>query len=602
MWRFLTAPFRGLWRLIDGLRRALANLLLLLLVTVIALGWWLSRGPDVADGSVLFLAPEGRLVEAATPPAPTDLLQGGRGVGEVVLDDVLTAIRRASTDSRIRALVIETDRLGPAPITKLAAIRDEIAAFKASGKPVIARARRYNQAQYYLATAADRVILAPDGYVLMQGLARYGTYYKRALDQLGVKVQVFRAGKYKSFVEPYTRSDMSPEDRAVTRELLDAVWAQLRSDVATTRKIAPAVVDDYVINYRALLAAAEGDTAQMAKAQGLVDDLMDDNAWARFQQAELGLDPALALSARVEVDGYLAATEGWTPTDGEAIAVITAQGAIVDGDGPPGTVGGDPTVAMLQALRDDPRVRAVVVRIDSPGGSAFASEQIRLALQSLRDAGKPVVASMSSVAASGGYWIATGADEIWAAPMTLTGSIGVFGLFPDVSAPLQRLGLDVDGVATAPLAGALDPRRPLSEDASAALQMGVDHTYDRFLQRVAEARNISVDAADAVAQGRVWTGQEAKARGLVDQLGGLDQAVAAAARLAGLGSYHRVEASMPLPLRLQLLQHLVPELSQAAPGVGAQWLSQLRRDALEMLSWNDPDHLYAHCQCAPLAP
>ncbi|TVT51083.1 MAG: signal peptide peptidase SppA [Denitromonas halophila] len=602
MWRFLTAPFRGVWRLIDGLRRVLANVLLLLLVTAIALAWWLSRGPDIADGSVLFLAPEGRLVEAATPPAPADLLQGGRGVGEVVLDDVLVAIRRAATDSRIRGLVIETDRLGPAPITKLAAIRDEIATFKASGKPVVARARRYNQAQYYLATAADRIVLAPDGYVLMQGLARYGTYYKRALDQLGVKVQVFRAGKYKSFVEPYTRSDMSPEDRAVTRELLDMVWSQLRSDVSAARKIAPAVVDDYVIDYRRLMAAAGGDTAQMAKAQGLVDDLMDDNAWARFQHTELGLDPAQIAAARVDIDGYLAATQGWTPDEGEAIAVLTAQGAIVDGDGPPGTVGGDPTVAMLHALRDDPRVRAVVVRIDSPGGSAFASEQIRLAMQSLRDAGKPVVASMSSVAASGGYWIATGADEIWAAPMTLTGSIGVFGLFPDVSAPLQRLGLDVDGVATAPLAGALDPRRPLSDDASAALQMGVDHTYDRFLQRVADARNISIDAADAVAQGRVWMGREAKARGLVDQLGGLDQAVAAAARLAGLSSYHRVEASMPLPLRLQLLQQLVPELSPASGAVGGQWLAQLRRDALEMLSWNDPDHLYAHCQCAPLAP
>lgn len=602
MWRFLTAPFRGIWRLIDILRQVLANLLLLVLVTAIALVWWLNRAPDIADGSVLFLAPEGRLVEAATPPAPTDLLQGGRGVSEVVLDDLLVAIRRAATDKRIRALVIETDRLGPAPITKLAALREGIAAFKASGKPVVARARRYNQAQYYLATAADEILIAPDGYVLLQGLARYGTYYKRALDHLGVKVQVFRAGKYKSFVEPYTRTDMSPEDRAVTRELLDAVWGQLRADVAGARKITPAAVDDYVIGYRNLLAAAGGDTAAMARTQGLVDELVDDNAWAAYQKTRFALDPAAGTPSRVEVDAYLAATADWARQDGGAIAVLNAQGAIVDGEGPPGTVGGDSTVAILQALRDDPRVRAVVVRIDSPGGSAFASEQIRLALQALREAGKPVVASMSSVAASGGYWIATGADEIWAAPLTLTGSIGVFGLFPDVSEPMQRLGLDVDGVATAPLAGALDPRRPLSDDASAALQLGVEHTYNRFLARVADARNISLDAADAVAQGRVWTGNDAKARGLVDQLGGLAQAVAAAARLAGLSEYHRIDADTPLPLRLQLLQQLMPDLAQPSGSMGGQWLAQLRRDALELVSWNDPDHLYAHCQCAPLAP
>ena len=603
MWRFLTAPFRAIWWLIDGLRRVLANLLLLLVVLVIAMAWWLGRAPSVADGSVLFLAPEGRLVEAATPPSPTDLLQGGRGVGEVVLDDVLTAIRRAATDSRIRALVIETDRLGPAPVTKLAAIREAVAAFKTSGKPVIARARRFNQAQYYLATAADEIVMAPDGFVLLQGLARYGTYYKRALDHLGVRVQVFRAGKYKSFVEPYTRSDMSPEDRAMTRELLDAVWGRLRDDVAAARKITPAAVDDFVIDYRGLLAAAGGDTAQMAQRQGLVDELMDDNAWAAYLQSRFGLAPTVVSPNRVDVGPYLAATDDWLPQDGGTVAVLTAQGAIVDGDGPPGTVGGDATVTLLQALRDDARVRAVVVRIDSPGGSAFASEQIRLALQALRDAGKPVVASMSSVAASGGYWIATGADEIWAAPLTLTGSIGVFGLFPDLSEPMQRLGLDVDGVATAPLAGALDPRRPLSDDARAALQMGVDHTYASFLQRVADSRRMSLEAADAVAQGRVWTGTEAKARGLVDQLGGLDQAVAAAARLAGLTSYHRVDAEMPLPLRLQLLQHVMPELSGGqGGGLAGQWLSQIRQEALDVLTWNDPDQLYAHCQCAPLAP
>lgn len=600
MWRFLTAPFRGLWFVVDVLRRTLANLLLLIVVVAIGLSVWLHRPPEVADGVALVIAPNGALVEALTPAQPFDLLEDG-GVGEVRVDDLVTAIRRAAADSRIRALVIEPERLDAAGFARLASLREAILAFKASGKPVHARARRYDQGQYYLASVADTVALAPDGFVLLQGLARFDTYYKRALDTLGVKVQVFRAGKYKSFVEPYTRSDMSPEDREVTTELLDTVWSLLRDDVAAGRKLAASAVDNYVLDTRRLLAAAEGDTARLAHDQGLVDALLDDEQWRRFQIEEIGADAVTGEPARVDVDTYLAATRDWTPRDGAGIAVLTLQGAIVDGEGPPGTVGGDEVAELLRELRDDEQVRAVVVRIDSPGGSAFASEQIRVAMQGVRSAGKPVVASLASVAASGGYWIATGAQEIWAAPATLTGSIGVFGLFPDLSGPMDRLGLDVDGVATAPLAGALDPRRGLSEDAAAALQMSVDHTYRRFLQRVAEARNLSLAQADAVAQGRVWTGAEAQRKGLVDTLGGLDQAIAAAARLAGVSQYHRVDVHEPLPLKLQLLQELLPELGTLPAGsVGARWLTQLRRQARELWLWNDPAHLYSHCLCGPL--
>lgn len=601
MWRLISAPFRALWFIIDVLRRTLANVLLLVVLLALAALWWFARPPDVPQGAALVIAPEGRLVEALTPPVPTDLLRGNGGVSEVLLDDVLDAIRRASTDERIRALVLEPDRLGPASMTKLAAIRAAVAAFKATGKPVYARARRYDQAQYYLASAADRVMLAPDGYVLLRGLARYGTYYKRALDALGVRVQVFRAGKYKSFVEPFTRRDMSPQDREVTQDLLDTVWARLRDDVAAARDLVPEQVDANVRDFRAQLAAVDGDTAQLAKSQGLVDDLMDDRAWERFQIEQIGAGEKLDEARRVDMGPYLAATRGWRPESGPGVAVVIAQGAIIDGSGAPGAVGGDAMVRVLDALRDDAQVRAVVIRIDSPGGSAFASEQIRLGLKALREAGKPVVASMSSVAASGGYWIATGADEIWASPMTLTGSIGVFGLFPDVSEPMDRLGLDVDGVSTAPLAGALDPRRPLSADAIAALQMTVDHTYTRFVERVAESRGLSKAAADAVAQGRVWTGEQAKARGLVDELGSVDQAIGAAARRAGLREYRRIDARSPLPFKLQLLQQMLPA-APAPPrsGLAARWLERLQAEAFALLSWNDPEQTYAHCLCEPL--
>lgn len=599
MWRVITAPFRLLWAAIDGVRRVLANLLLLLVLLLVAAAWWLGREPTMPERGALVIAPVGRLVEAATPPSPADLIRGGTGVAEVVLDDVIQAIRRARSDTRITALVIAPERLGPAPVSKLAAIRDEIAAFRAAGKPVYAHAGRYDQAQYYLASAADEVFMAPDGYALVQGLAAYTTFYKRALDNLGVKVHVFRAGKYKSFVEPYTREGMSPENREMTQGLIDSVWANIKADIASVRDISESVIDGYVIDYRGRLAAAGGDPAVMAQQAGLVDRLVDDNAWETFLAEKAGRDAAGNLRL-VGMDAYLSATRDWLPQDGAGVAVVTLQGAIVDGDGPPGTVGGDPVAALLRDIRNDERIRAVVLRIDSPGGSAFAAEQIRVAVKALSEAGKPVVASMSSVAASGGYWIATGADEIWAQPMTLTGSIGVFGLFPDVSEPMNRLGLDVDGVSTAPLAGAMDPRRPLSDDARDALQLSVEHTYTQFVKRVAEAREMSIASADALAQGRVWTGAEAKARGLVDSLGGLDQAVAAAANLAGVSNYHRVDALDALPLRLRLLNKLLPEIDGRAQGTAGAWLARFEAQAGLLLNWNDPANLYAHCLCEPL--
>lgn len=597
MWRFITAPFRFLWATVDGVRRVLANLLLLFFLLMLFGLWWAGRTPPLPDKAALVIAPVGRLVEATTPPSPSDLLAGGRGVAEVQLDDVLQAIRRAKGDSRIQMLVIAPERLGPSSVSKLAAIRDEIASFKESGKPVYAYAGRFNQSQYYLASAADQVFMAPDGYALVQGLAAYNTFYKRALDQLGVKVHVFRAGKYKSFVEPYTLTGMSDENRSMTQGLLDSVWANLKADMSSTRKLPEEAIDTYVNDYRAQLAAAGGDPAQMAVDGGLVDRLMDTNAWEAFLAEQIGRDADGDLLL-VGMDGYLGSTGDWLSREGAGIAVLTLQGAIVDGDGPPGTVGGSTVSQMLRELRDNERVKAVVLRIDSPGGSAFAAEQIRVAVEGVRAAGKPVVASFSSVAASGGYWIATGADEVWAYPMTLTGSIGVFGLFPDISEPLGELGIDVDGVRTAPLAGALDPRRPLSDDARDALQLSVEHTYTQFIQRVSKARKISISEADALGQGRVWTGAEAKARGLVDELGGLEQAVAAAARLANVSDYHRIEASEPLPLRLQLLKEFLPEAS-AGNGV-APWVSRLMREADALLDWNDPANLYAHCLCEPL--
>jgi protease-4 len=419
-------------------------------------------------------------------------------------------------------------------------------------------------------------------------------------------VHVFRVGEYKSFSEPFTRNDMSEEDREATRDLLDGLWRQVRTDVAATRRMDTAALDRYIVGYRDALAAADGDAARAARDAGLVDRLSTRDEWRARLVERVGSADDGRNFRHVEVDDYLAAVEAARRPAADAVAVLVAQGAIVDGEQPAGVVGGDSFAKLIRQAREDETVKAVVLRIDSPGGSAWASELIRRELELTRRVGKPVIASMSSTAASGGYWIAAGANEIWAAPASLTGSIGIFAMFPEFAEPLKRLGISVDGVATAPLAGALDPRRPLDPVAAEALQLGIEHGYRRFLDTVAHARGMSAEEVDAVARGRVWTGATAAELGLVDKLGGLPAAVAAAAAAAGLKEYEvrRPQALQSLEQRLlHRLLSSVPSLPTAEGGGDAQagplarLVAGLERSAAELLYWNDPQHLYAHCLC-----
>lgn len=604
--RFIVAMLRLFVRTLDFVVRGLFYALLIFGIGMVV-AFFFRAEPQIADGSALLLRPAGSLVEQAVFERPLELLTTGGGpVGQTALADLLEAVGRAKDDERITTLIIETDDLMSGGMSKLSELRAAILDFKASGKQVLARGERFTQAQYYLASVADEVHLSPDGFVLLLGLARYNAYFKDALDTLGVKVHVFRVGEYKSFSEPFTRSEMSDEDRAASLDLLDGLWSMLRDDIAAARKLRPEAVDELVQNYRDVLAAAGGDAALAARNSGLVDQFSTRDEWRARLIALLGMDAAGEDVRMVEVGPYLAATRRDLPQVDDQIAVLVAQGAIMDGREPAGVVGGDTFAALIRAAREDEQIKALVLRIDSPGGSAWASEVIRRELELTRLAGKPVIASMSSVAASGGYWIAAGADEVWAAPATVTGSIGIFAMFPEFSEPLKRLGIGVDGIATAPLAGALDPRRPLNAAAADAMQLSIEHGYRRFLAVVGTARNMSAAEVDKVARGRVWTGQAAFELGLVDQLGGLEAAIVAAAARAGISTYEVVWPEAGASLEQRLLRRLSnfaqalglePVASVRAPAPFARLLTELQAPAAELLRWNDPQHVYMHCLC-----
>lgn len=605
LFRFLFATLRLFVRTLDFVVRGLFYAMLIFSVGMLV-AFFFRPAPDIPEGAALLLRPTGSLVEQPVFERPLDLLAaGGAPAGQASLGDLLEAIRVAKDDARIKALVIETDELMAGGLSKLAELRQAIVDFKAAGKPVLARGERFTQGQYYLATVADELHLSPDGFVLLHGLSRYGAYFKEALDALGVKVHVFRVGEYKSFSEPFTRNDMSEEDREASRDLLDGLWTMLRDDIAVARKLAPEAVEAHVQNYRDALAAAGGDAALAARSAGLVDRFSTRDEWRARLIERVGADAGSGDARMVEIGEYLAVVRGARHAPAEKVAVLVAQGAIVDGREPAGVVGGDTFAELIRAAREDEQVKAVVVRIDSPGGSAWASEVVRRELELTRQAGKPVIASMSSVAASGGYWIAAGADEIWAAPSTLTGSIGIFAMFPEFSEPLRRLGIGVDGVATAPLAGALDPRRPLSPAAADAMQLGIEHGYRRFLDVVGKARDMSAAEVDAVARGRVWTGKAAHELGLVDQLGGLEAAVAAAAGRAGLSDYEVVWPTADESLQQRLLRKLTGFAEDlgidagfaARPSPLARLLAEVQAPAADLLRWNDPQHLYMHCLC-----
>lgn len=498
----------------------------------------------VPDNAILVLNPQGVIVEEKTYVDPVEAffeeaLGGQPENPEVLLSDILDSIKRAQTDDSIGALLLNLENLRGGGVNKLQEIGAAIDEFRQSGKPIIAVGDYYSQSQYYLAAHADSVYLNPLGGVDLQGFGYYQLYFKDMLEKLKVNSHVFKAGAYKSAVEPYTRNDMSDEAREANGELYSALWEAFKDDLTAHRAIEPRLLEGDLDDFMQLYKAAESDSAAFALQTQLVDALKTREE-IRTELINLsGFDEEQKSYKNITFLNYLEATNGGPQMGGRSqptIALIHARGVIMDGYHKPGIVGGDSTAELLRKARLNENTKAVVLRIDSPGGSGFASEIIRQEVLQLQQAGIPVVASMSTVAASGGYWIAASADEIWAAPTTITGSIGVFGMFFTLEDSLAELGINSDGFKTTDYPS-LDPTRELSDSAKQLVQSNIEKFYEDFVSLVAESREMSFDAVHEVAQGRVWTGSKAQELGLVDSLGNLNDAVVAAARLADLDDY-----------------------------------------------------------------
>ncbi|MBT4503233.1 MAG: signal peptide peptidase SppA [Gemmatimonadetes bacterium] len=592
-----------MWRVVDVTRRLVFNLLFLFFLMIFLMVLLVGEEEEVPEGAALVLAPEGEIVEQLSyvPPAVLLLREGVEEEvkEETLLRDLIDAIELAREDERIGALVLDLDQLTRAGLSKLQEIGAALERFRESGKPVVASGDFFTQGQYYLAAHASEVYLHPMGGVLLYGYGTYPTYMKSALERLLVRVHAFKVGSYKTALEPFLRDDMSDEAREANLAWLEVLWAAYRKDVTIQRALPEGVVDGYVNDMVEHLDQAEGDVGQMALDLGLVDDLKT-RSQVRRRLVELvgaGRDGF----RQIRHDRYLELARPASELASlmrSKVGVVVGRGMIVDGKRRAGQIGGDTLAGLLKRAREDGTIRAVVLRIDSGGGSAFASEVIRQEVLLMREAGKPVVASMSSVAASGGYWMAAPADEIWAAPTTITGSIGIFGAMATFERSLDAIGVHADGVGTTDLAGSFDPRRPLNPLVAGVMQRVVERGYGRFLEIVAEGRGMSMEEVAEVAEGRVWAGETAQRLGLVDGLGGLEEAIAAAAQRAGLEDYDVTYVEREPTPREQLITMLA---SQARGLFGETGYAALKAfdgivGELDIIGlMNDPQGAYAWC-------
>ena len=551
--------FHSLWRGLTVARTIAANLLFLIILIVILFIVFGGKGtPGLPGEFALEIDLEGALVERATPLDPVNKLLG-RGVqGETVLGDIESALERAAQDDRVGAVILKTENLRSANLVQIDRLSKAIDEVKAAGKPVLALGYYFSQPQYLIASQADALYLHPMGEVLLTGLASYQPYFADLLEKLEVDVNVFRVGKFKSAVEPYLRDSISPEAATASTELLSALWSSYRTKIAGNRGIEEDAIERYIANLPEELEATGGDIARLAVEQRLVDELLTADGFnARIAQ-ELDSDPDSI--ERISTRAYLADKPVELPSIGSRVGLITAVGAI-SSRAPEEMAGGivaEEIIERIKTAKDDDNVKALVVHVDSPGGEVLASELIRQELELVQLAGKPVVIAMAGVAASGGYWISATADKIIADPNTITGSIGIFGVLPNLSRALGRVGINFDGVGTHPLAGGPGLTRPLSDDMSRILQSGVNQGYERFITLVARGRDLDRATVEEIAQGRVWSGARAFELGLVDELGSLEDAIADAAQLAGINDdYSVLRIDPPLtPQQLLLRQFL----------------------------------------------
>ncbi|NOI28371.1 signal peptide peptidase SppA [Vibrio coralliilyticus] len=607
LFKFIGMIFKGIWKLITFIRLALVNLIFLATIGIIYFIYTSAESPvpSVPQESALVLNISGPIVEQSRYVNPMDSFTGslfGQDMPrENVLFDIVEAIRHAKDDPKITGIVLALRDMPETNLTKLRYIAKALNEFKASGKPIYAAGEFYNQSQYYLASYADKIYLAPDGAVLIKGFSAYSMYYKTLLEKLDVNTHVFRVGTYKSAIEPFVRDDMSDAAKESASRWLGQLWGAYVDDVATNRQVSAKTLNPTMEEFLGLLKEQDGDLAALSLELGLVDEL------ATRQQVRADLTEVFGSNGEdsynyVDYYEYQTTMKPKFDLSQDDIAIVVASGAIMDGSQPRGATGGDTVAALLRQARNDDKIKAVVLRVDSPGGSAFASEVIRNEIEALKEAGKPVVASMSSLAASGGYWISMGADRIVAQPTTLTGSIGIFSVITTFEKGLNKLGVYTDGVGTSPFSG-VGITTGLSDGAADAFQMGIEHGYHRFIGLVSESREIPLKDMDSIAQGRVWTGQDAAKLGLVDKMGDFDDAVKLAAELAKVEDYNLYWVEEPLSPAEQFIQDFMNQVkvnlgvdaSALLPAALQPVAAQVVQDASLLDSFNDPKGQYAFC-------
>jgi protease-4 len=604
--------FRFIGSIVTGIRY-LFSLLFVGLFLMLIVGMFAEDIQPIPDKGALYLAPSGVLVDQKTYTDPFDqiLMGNSQSDSETLVRDVIEALDTARIDSRITHLLLDTDYMAGGGISKLEEISSALLRFKKSGKPIIAVGDNFNQQQYFLAAHADEILLNPLGSVSITGFGLYNSYFKEALDKLNINMHVFRVGDYKSAVEPFLRNNMSANVKQESSELVDSLWQFYSSQVEHLRGLPDGAIDDFANNLHLKLQAANGDTSALAKQQNLVDQIATrTQMFAYLNEVLPGTDGEFD---SINMKAYLNHNRLTSRTSAAAkahkVALVVAKGSIVDGEQPEGTIGGDTLASIFARLRDEDEVKAVVLRIDSGGGSAFASDIIRDAISATQKKGIPVVVSMGSYAASGGYWIAADADRVLALSTTLTGSIGVFGIVPTVEDSLAALGIYSDGVGTTDIAGMMRLDRPMTQQSEMIFQAGVDNIYTRFITLVADGRNSTPAAVHEIAQGRVWTGEKALELGLVDQLGDLNDAIKVAAELANLAEYEVDYRRKPLTVYEQLLMEMSSNISASFAGLGINsWLpDSLRQQAKVILkplqvldTLTDPRGIYLYCDNCPL--
>jgi len=604
--------FRFLGNIISAIR-SLISLIFVLFFIVIVAGLFVDDIQPMPERGALYLAPSGLLVDQRSyiDPVSEIFSQSNSRDSETLVRDIVASLDHAQYDERITHVLLDTNDMAGGGVAKLEEISGALQRFKQSGKPIIAIGDNFSQSQYFLAAHADEIIMNPLGSIMLTGFGSYSSFYKEALDKLKINIHIFRVGKYKSAVEPYMGNGMSPEARADRRELIGSLWQFYTSRVEQLRGLPTGALNDLVNNMHTNLVAENGDVAALALKQGLIDRVATRREASAYLQQILphtnGDIDSVPMAAYLN-HMKLAALNASNQRKPE-IAVVVASGTILDGNQPEGTVGGDTLADIFSTIEDDEQVKAVVVRVDSPGGSAFASDVIRDAIAALRKKNIPVVISMGSYAASGGYWIATESDRIMALSTTITGSIGVFGVIPTFEESLNALGIYSDGVGTTSIAGMLQLDRPMTEQTEMILQSGVEHVYARFLALVANARETTPNAIHEIAQGRVWTGEKALELGLVDELGDLQDAIASAATLAGISDYKVNYRRKPLSVVEQVMMEISGNVHAAVSVMGLHsWLPvSLQRQVesvikpLQILdTLTDPNHIYLYCDSCPL--